>query len=129
MTEEVVELKQFWHMLLVLGLAMTPQLLTQRIMVVAVVAESGTTLNSVSSFSVLCAMILKVNLYGFWRERKREGGGERERGEGRLVLFLGGKIIEGWEGMGMEFYYVWERRERGKGSGGRSVKGDGIWTS
>jgi hypothetical protein len=43
----VVALKQFWHMLLVAGLAVTPQLLIQS------VKDSGTALNSVSSFSVL----------------------------------------------------------------------------
>lgn len=42
----VVELKHFWHMLLVAGFPVTPQLLTHRVRV------SGT-LNSVSSFSVL----------------------------------------------------------------------------
>ena len=41
----VVALKQFWHILLVAGLPVTPQLLTQGVMV------SGT-LNSVSSFSL-----------------------------------------------------------------------------
>ena len=49
-TEEeiaTVALKQFWHMLLVAGFPVTPQLLMQRVRV------SGTDLNSVSSFSVL----------------------------------------------------------------------------
>jgi len=43
--EAVKAVKQFWHMLLVAGFPVTPQLLTHRVMV------SGT-LNSVSSFSV-----------------------------------------------------------------------------
>ena len=48
-------LKHFWHMLLVDGLAVTPQLLEQSVGVVVVVKVSRT-LNSVSSFSVLCAI-------------------------------------------------------------------------
>lgn len=45
LAEAVVALKHFWHMLLVAGLPVKPQLLIQRVKV------SGT-LNSVSSFSV-----------------------------------------------------------------------------
>lgn len=50
----VVALKHFWHMLLVAGFPVTPQLLTQSVKV------SGTTLNSVSSFSVLWAMFFSL---------------------------------------------------------------------
>jgi hypothetical protein len=42
----VVALKHFWHILLVAGLPVTPQLLAQR-------DKASGTLNSVSSFSVL----------------------------------------------------------------------------
>lgn len=44
--EEEVALKHFWHMLLVAGLPVRPQLLMQRV-------KASGTLNSVSSFSVL----------------------------------------------------------------------------
>jgi hypothetical protein len=83
--DDEAELKQFWHMLLVAGLPVKPQLLMQR-------GIFSCTLNSVSSFPVFWAMIF----FGFFefefqRERERvwvwvvrNRGREREKGEGGI---------------------------------------------
>ena len=71
---ELAALKQFWHILLVAGLPVTPQLLTQGVIV------SGT-LNSVSSLSVIRAISgcigiklvksrEKVQILFGWREKE-----------------------------------------------------------
>lgn len=52
----VVALKHFWHMLLVAGFPVKPQLLTHRV-------KASGTLNSVSSFSVFCAISFIVLMF------------------------------------------------------------------